>query len=798
MAENRYRPSSYADPRASTGMVFSSSFDPRYYAQPRSGFDSVPASRHGSVYATQGVARKTYLDDHHPGGGSTIRTEYTVRPRHNSTVGSESRRPVSTVINRHPSPPRVRPTVLTTSARDDPRSPAIASAGAGGERYLVPAASHSRHHHRHSSATGAEQDRLGPAKSQRQPEYHRRGGYNAPLQDEGFSYTTPKEHFLQESSRPPQRRGSYSRRERPTSVIGLPEYRAAPRRDVPPPSSTRALDRVERSDPYRTSAPRLRDYDDRPAEIVSRTRSMRAPVVHQYRDDDYPLTREERNPRIAAKRHDRIDDDDRILRARYRDERDREGARALPRESERVRDRDRDLEREREREKEREREIDRERTGDRDQLREIDRNIRGPDDRRPPRSREVSPEHSGPRKSLATAAGLAAAGALAGAAVKSAKKTRDESENDDKGRRHRRRRRHHADDETSPDELASHVERDLTLNDGERAPHDRRRDDRKGDGAESERDDQYDRRRRHRRRHKDRARDEDESESTEDSGGRGHHGRKYEKEREGELREPSDVRRERTPSRDGPREAASSSDKHTSSPLQDEDTRPRRVQLVEPVEKKEEFKPKGILKPPREVPFPEDPNPEREGVAPLKDATKDGIPPNARWTKISRALVNPEALEKAHERFEERDDYVIVLRVISREEIMKLAEKTKEIREARERQWQAELERQRRRPREARDYKDENYDTDDEDRPRLAIDQAPPIQGDPRAYFAQQQQQLSRDAAPVSVNIPGQPGVAAPQVASPVAAPPPSQSQQMPIPDIRVESDQGNYIAKNG
>ena len=116
------------------------------------------------------------------------------------------------------------------------------------------------------------------------------------------------------------------------------------------------------------------------------------------------------------------------------------------------------------------------------------------------------------------------------------------------------------------------------------------------------------------------------------------------------------------------------------SPGEDEDDRPRRVQLVEPVDKKEEVKPRGILKPPRAVPFPEDPHPEREGVAPLKDATKDGIPPNARWTKISRALVNPEALEKLHERFEERDDYVIVLRVVTREEITKLAEKTKEIR----------------------------------------------------------------------------------------------------------------------
>ncbi|KIX09176.1 uncharacterized protein Z518_00255 [Rhinocladiella mackenziei CBS 650.93] len=94
--------------------------------------------------------------------------------------------------------------------------------------------------------------------------------------------------------------------------------------------------------------------------------------------------------------------------------------------------------------------------------------------------------------------------------------------------------------------------------------------------------------------------------------------------------------------------------------------------------------PKSILKPPRER-FPEDENPIREGVAPLRDrnTTKEGIPPEARWTKISRALVNPEALERAHERFEARSDYVIVLRVLTRDEIVRLAEITKLIRDAR-------------------------------------------------------------------------------------------------------------------
>lgn len=98
-----------------------------------------------------------------------------------------------------------------------------------------------------------------------------------------------------------------------------------------------------------------------------------------------------------------------------------------------------------------------------------------------------------------------------------------------------------------------------------------------------------------------------------------------------------------------------------------------------PRDKEAEQPVKGILRPPREK-FPEDPAPVREGVAPLKDAGKKGIPPNARWTKIDRKLVNPEALEEGKERFEERLDYVIVLRVLTKEEIQEYAARTQEIR----------------------------------------------------------------------------------------------------------------------
>ncbi|OQE06358.1 hypothetical protein PENVUL_c018G03184 [Penicillium vulpinum] len=78
--------------------------------------------------------------------------------------------------------------------------------------------------------------------------------------------------------------------------------------------------------------------------------------------------------------------------------------------------------------------------------------------------------------------------------------------------------------------------------------------------------------------------------------------------------------------------------------------------------------------------FSEDPKPVREGVAPLKQGDPAGIPPGARWTKVDRRLVNPEALEAGNERFEESSDYVMILRVLTKEEILAYATKTQEIR----------------------------------------------------------------------------------------------------------------------
>lgn len=112
--------------------------------------------------------------------------------------------------------------------------------------------------------------------------------------------------------------------------------------------------------------------------------------------------------------------------------------------------------------------------------------------------------------------------------------------------------------------------------------------------------------------------------------------------------------------------------------------KPRSVRIVEPAKDSSPPPPKikGILKKPTTV-FPEDPNPIKEGALPLpnsRTAKDKSIPSGARWTKISRELVNPQALEDAKERFEERLDCVIVLRVLTRKEIEALAARTREIR----------------------------------------------------------------------------------------------------------------------
>ncbi|KAK6081563.1 hypothetical protein SCUP234_04768 [Seiridium cupressi] len=119
------------------------------------------------------------------------------------------------------------------------------------------------------------------------------------------------------------------------------------------------------------------------------------------------------------------------------------------------------------------------------------------------------------------------------------------------------------------------------------------------------------------------------------------------------------------------------------------DAEQKQVRVVSPPRDKSDSKPiKGILKQPTSQ-FPEDNNPIREGVAPHKDdKTKKDVPSGARWTKINRRMVNPEALTIGKERFEVRDDAVIVLRVLSKEEIQAYATATAQLREMRRKEFE--------------------------------------------------------------------------------------------------------------
>ncbi|KAH6604124.1 hypothetical protein Trco_007570 [Trichoderma cornu-damae] len=143
----------------------------------------------------------------------------------------------------------------------------------------------------------------------------------------------------------------------------------------------------------------------------------------------------------------------------------------------------------------------------------------------------------------------------------------------------------------------------------------------------------------------------------------------------------------------------------------------KQVRVVSPPREKKEEKPlKGILKQPS-AKFPEEPNPIREGVAPHKEDKKlKEVPPGARWTKINRKIVNPEALEIGKERFELRDDFVIVLRVLSKEEIQAYAAATQVLRERRRNKESGEHDSDRDRSDRDRDNHGQDYEREYDDR----------------------------------------------------------------------------------
>ncbi|KZF23081.1 hypothetical protein L228DRAFT_142833 [Xylona heveae TC161] len=228
---------------------------------------------------------------------------------------------------------------------------------------------------------------------------------------------------------------------------------------------------------------------------------------------------------------------------------------------------------------------------------------------------------------------------------------------------HRYEKTTHGSDEDSKDNHGRHSRESSDEEARERRRRRREQQHRESDALE------YEDRRRASERDSDRDRDRD-SDRSYDSGDRHHHHhhRRHRKHHDRDSGDDTDATR------------ASRSEKPLQIVSPPEKEREKGKQLA--IKEAAEAPIKGILKEPTQK-FPEDPAPIREGVAPLKEAGKKGIPPTARWTKIDRRLVNPEALEEAHERFEERLDYVIVLRVLTKEEIQVLAAKTQQLRDAR-------------------------------------------------------------------------------------------------------------------
>lgn len=76
----------------------------------------------------------------------------------------------------------------------------------------------------------------------------------------------------------------------------------------------------------------------------------------------------------------------------------------------------------------------------------------------------------------------------------------------------------------------------------------------------------------------------------------------------------------------------------------------------------------------------EEPFAKWEKVFDSDDLCPEDIVTRTRWTKVSRRVIDPIALKIANQRFEEHDDYLIVMRILRRREINILAEKSLVIR----------------------------------------------------------------------------------------------------------------------
>lgn len=693
--------------RSSTGtIIYPQDYDP-YYAPTRSSRESIPGPRSS---ADRLLAPNTTVRQYRVDGGSARRVDdYPVSPRRATLdpLAAAGRRPLS--IAPDSSPNRYQPVI--SSAKEQPLGPFKLRPRNDEPHYLLPASSASsrRDHHRTYSADNHSEvsrylsdgrDRHERAGYRSSGIGTRRQGYNLsqPLvrqpkddddEDLGYEYTDRKEQMYRDTAPRPRERPTSNggRRERPLSMTGLEDYPSKllqASRDGRPPVTTRGFDKLDRSGSLRHEYRIPREPEALPRDRVPlsdtedlrkhrSSRSSRAPVsLHQERDtgpvdDGYSSYREDRKvPRDrhhhGSRRADSLDRGatDHGLGVHVPPEDDRRrglsGISGRQHESDPRKDRA-DL-------SDRKRHHRTHQRSDRGEHEESDRRTHDEPRNDKPEKRRVGED-------LAMGAAALGATALVAEGVKERKHRRKESADLDQEMSLPDRTRNHGDDRLAvvldPDESSG----------------------RNGDQIDEERQE------RRRRRHAEKEQQEEEARLADRDRGRHEElvppvdeSRRTSGSYERDSRHPPPVGLPVNKSRKSHREHHQRHhDEESYSDNSSEDERrsshqrkTSQVRVVSPArDEKPEPKPKGILRPPREK-FPEDPAPVREGVAPLKDAGKKGIPPNARWTKIDRKLVNPEALDQGNERYEERIDYVIVLRVLTKEEIQAYAKRTQEIR----------------------------------------------------------------------------------------------------------------------
>lgn len=660
--------------RSSTGtLVYPSAFDP--YDRPSHSsinFGSGPRTSGERIIAPRVIPRYR----HHSPQRTSSRDDYVIRPRRLTLDPKPvpARRPLSVVA---PISTNQRP--IVTSAVDGPSGSLNKIRPRREEDFYIQPASSRAEHRRSYPASSIDTGR--PGSGEHDPrERAEQGGYrrsrrtlynvNQPLfvkphDDDinySYEYTDRDGPIYRDAPQRRSRRESYSGgRERPISITGLEDYGPRipqPNRDAGPPVTTRGFANIGRSGSLRQTSrareddPASREYPRDKQDVQSPHRTSQLVSLHQPSDDEYSRPRHPKPSNYQERQEVKLRDphDDDYGRARqYSESRHRR-----------------------------------------------DSGLRDERDWRRDDSSKVKHDHGDENPDAASKSNIAAL--------------------TDAGDGVRRRHHHHyhsghgRDGRAETDHVHDHTaarpkSENLNVNtegSGDKDWESRKDREDREEREPRERHDLHERRRRHIEREAKREEDHDRdgqqlaltappAPSNELRGKDSYDRERPAHENAPETKEnpmAESHRHRRHHSRTSDKDSYSDDSSSSSSEESDTGTvsskKERQVRVVSPSRESPPPDPpiKGILRPPRPS-FPEDPAPVREGVAPLKGAGKKGIPANARWTKIDRRLVNPEALERRKERFEQKPDSVIVLRVLTKEEIQSYAAETARIREER-------------------------------------------------------------------------------------------------------------------